>query len=92
VLSFASGTLGYLLWCLPMAKAKGIFRRGAAIFGTAVMVIALIGSAAPLFPASVILALCQSVCVPACALWFVLVGLQLFRHGRRMPRETAAAA
>ena len=92
VLSFATGTLGYLLWCLPMANAKGIFRRGTAIFGAVVMVVALIGSAAPLFPASVILALCQFVCVPACALWFVLVGLQLFRHGRRLPREAVAAA
>jgi hypothetical protein len=81
VLSFFIGTFGYLLWCLPMAKAKGIFRRGTAIFGAIVMVIALIGSMAPLFPSSVILGLCQFVCIPACALWFVLVGLQLFRYG-----------
>ena len=81
VLSFFIGTFGYLLWCVPIAQAKGIFRRGTAIFGAIVMVIALIGSMAPLFPASVILGLCQFVCVPACALWFVLVGLQLFRYG-----------
>ncbi len=91
VLSFATGTFGYLLWCLPMANARGIFRRGTAIFGAVVMVIALTGSAAPLFPASAVMGLCQLVCVPACALWFVLVGLQLFRYGRRVPAVSGMA-
>jgi hypothetical protein len=83
VLSFATGTFGYLLWCVPMLKS--IFRRGTAIFGAIVMVVALVGSAAPMFPSSIILGLCQFICVPACALWFVLVGLQLFRYGRHLP-------
>jgi hypothetical protein len=77
VLSFATGTLGYLLWCVPMLKS--FFRKGTAIFGIIVMVVALIGSTAPLFPYSTILGLCQFICVPACALWFVLVGLQLLK-------------
>jgi len=85
VLSFVVGTFGYLLWCVPMLKS--IFRRGTAIFGIAVMVIALIGSAAPMFPSSIILGLCQFICVPACALWFVLVGIQLFRYGNRLPAD-----
>jgi hypothetical protein len=88
VLSFAVGTFGYLLWCVPMFKS--IFGRGTAIFGAVVMIIALIGSAAPLFPSSIILGLCQFVCVPACALWFVLVGIRLFRYGR--PKNSAASA
>lgn len=83
VLSFAIGTFGYLLWCVPMLKS--IFRRGTAIFGAVVMIIALIGSASPMIPSSFILGLCQFICVPACALWFVLVGLQLFRYGYRQP-------
>jgi hypothetical protein len=83
VLSFATGTFGYLLWCIPMFKS--FFRRGTAIYGVIVMVIALIGSASPIFPASTFLGLCQFICVPACALWFVLVGLQLFRQGRFGP-------
>jgi hypothetical protein len=87
VLSFAVGTFGYLLWCLPMFRS--FFRRGTAIFGVVVMVVALIGSAAPLFPSSLILGLCQLVCVPACALWFVLVGIQLYRHGRSLPSATS---
>jgi hypothetical protein len=82
-LSFATGTLGYLLWCVPMFKS--FFRRGTAIFGAVVMVIALIGSAAPLIPSPTILGLFQFICVPACALWFVWVGIQLFHHGRSVP-------
>lgn len=83
VLSFATGTFGYLLWCVPMTRS--IFRRGTAIFGAIVMVVALIGSAAPIFPSSAILVLFQFICVPACALWFVLVGAQLLRYGRSLP-------
>ena len=83
VLSFAVGTFGYLLWCVPMVKS--FFGRGTAIYGAIVMVIALIGSPAPFFPSSVILALCQFLCVPACALWFVLVGIRLFRYGSGLP-------
>jgi hypothetical protein len=83
VLSFAIGTFGYLLWCVPMFRS--IFRRGTAIFGAAMSVVGLIGSTAPLFPASTILGLFQIVVVPACALWFVLVGMQLIRYGRRVP-------
>ena len=83
VLSFATGTIGYLLWCVPMFRS--VFRRGTAIFGAAVMVIALMGSAATLFPSSILLGLCQFICVPACALWFILVGVQLYRHGSRLP-------
>lgn len=82
VLSFATGTLGYLLWCVPMFKS--FFRRGTAIFGIIVMIIALIGSLAPLYPSSLFLGLCQLICIPACALWFVLVGVQLFRHGKNL--------
>jgi hypothetical protein len=89
VLSFAAGTFGYLLWCVPMTRS--IFRRGTAVFGAVVMVIALVGSASPLFPSSTILGLCQFVCVPACALWFVLVGFQLYRYGRRLPAQVSLA-
>jgi hypothetical protein len=90
ILSFAIGTFGYLLWCIPMFKS--IFRRGTAIFGAGVMIIALIGSAAPLFPSSIVLGLCQFICVPACALWFVMVGLQLFRYGRLVSTSVASVA
>ena len=82
VFSFAVGTFGYLLWCVPMAKS--IFGRGTAVYGAIVMIIVLIGSAGPIFPTSFILGLCQFICVPACALWFALVGMRLLRYGRRL--------
>jgi hypothetical protein len=85
VLSFATGTFGYLLWCIPMFKS--FFSRGTAIYGVIVMVIALLGSAAPVFPSSTILGLFQFFCIPACALWFILVGVQLFRQGRYLPTK-----
>jgi hypothetical protein len=34
----------------------------------------------------------QYLCVHAVALWFILVGLQLFRYGRRLPAEATSAA
>jgi hypothetical protein len=83
VISFATGTLGYLLWCIPMVKSP--FRRGTAIFGAVMSILALIGSPAPLFPASLVLGLCQMIAVPACALWFILLGIQLYRYGKRLP-------
>jgi hypothetical protein len=89
VLSFATGTLGYLLWCVPMFKS--IFRPGTAIYGAIMSVVALIGSAAPMFPASTILGLSQFIVVPACALWFILVGAQLFRYGSRLPANVGNA-
>jgi hypothetical protein len=79
VLSFAIGTFGYLLWCVPMFKS--IFRRWTAIYGVAWCLIGLTGSAAPLFPSSTILFLCQLLCVPAIALWFIFLGVQLYHYG-----------
>jgi hypothetical protein len=64
---------------------KSIFRRETAIFGAIMSVVPLIGSAAPMFPASFILGLCQFIAVPACALWFILLGARLYRYGRRLP-------
>jgi hypothetical protein len=90
VLSFAIGTFGYLLWCLPMFRSP--FRRFTAFFGTVWCIIALIGSAAPLFPSSYLLGMFQYLCVPAVALWFIMVGLQLFRYGRGLPVDVVGAA
>ena len=82
---------------VPVLRGKSadhIFENATAIFGGAVMIIALAGSLAPLFPESMLLGLFQYICIPACALWFVLVGLQLYRYGSRIqttqPMEAAA--
>jgi hypothetical protein len=83
VLSFAIGPMGYLLWCVPMAKS--IFGRWTAIGGAVVSVIGLLGAAAPVVPSSYILGLFQFICVRALALWAMVVGVQLYRYGRRLP-------
>jgi hypothetical protein len=82
VLSFAIGTFGYLLWCVPMFKS--IFRRWTALFGAVWSIVGLMGSAAPLFPSSTTLGLFQFLCVPAVGLWFVFVGVQLYRYGSHL--------
>jgi hypothetical protein len=83
VLSFAIGSLGYLLWCVPMFRS--IFRPWMAIFGIVVNVVGLLGSVAPVVPSSYFLGLCQFICVRAIALWFVFLGVRLYRYGRSIP-------
>jgi hypothetical protein len=80
VLSFTIGTFGYLLWCVPMWKGKEIFPRWVAFFGMFWSIVGLLGSLAPLIPTSPILGLCQFLCVPAVGLWFIFVGVRLFRY------------
>lgn len=82
VLSFAIGPLAYLLWCVPMARS--FFGRWVAIVGVMVNIIGILGSAAPLVPSSYFLGLCQFLCVRLIALWFIWVGVKLFRYGRRV--------
>jgi hypothetical protein len=90
VLSFAIGTFGYLLWCIPMFKS--IFHRWTAIFGAFWSIVGLLGSMAPMYPSSVILGLCQLLCVPAIGLWFIFVGVQLYRYAKRLPASADNAA
>ena len=85
VLSFAIGTLGYLLWCVPMWRARDIFPRWLVLFGAFWNLAGVVGSAAPLLPASALLGWCQFLCVPMVALWFVFVAVQLLRYTRRIP-------
>jgi hypothetical protein len=81
VLSFGIGVVGFLLWCVPMAKSS-VFRRGTAIFGAAISVIGIIGSTAPLFPSPGIIGLFQFVTVPVFGIWMLLVGGQMLRYTR----------
>jgi len=84
VLSFAIGSFGYFLWCIPMFK--NIFHRWIAIFGVVWSIVGLIGAMAPLFPSSFILGLFQFLCIPAIGLWFIFVGIRLFKYGRLLPK------
>ena len=82
VLSFAIGSLGYLMWCVPMARS--FFGRWAAISGAIVSVIGLLGSAAPVVPSPYFLGLCQFLCVRLIALWGIWIGVLLLRYGQQL--------
>jgi hypothetical protein len=77
VLSFGVGSVGWLLWCVPMAKSA--FGRPTAIFGGIVNVIGIIGAAAPVVTSS-ILGWCQLLAPPLIGLWVIVVGIKLYRH------------
>jgi hypothetical protein len=91
-LSFSVGSLGYLFWCGAMARS--IFPRPTAIFGAIVSLASVVGSASPIFPSSFILGLLQYLCVPLMALWFIFVGVKLYRYARevRAPADTTPRA
>lgn len=78
VISFVTGTFGFLLWCYPMSK--GVFRRRTAIFGAVVNTIAVIGSLSPIFPSSALLGIFYFITLPGVGIWFAIVGAQLYRH------------
>jgi hypothetical protein len=90
VLSFGIGSLAYLLWCVPMWKS--IFGRWTTIFGVVVNVIGVIGSASPVVPSSSILGLCLFLAPRTIALWFIVLGVQMFRYGLRLPAQVANTA
>jgi hypothetical protein len=90
VLSFGIGSLAYLLWCVPMWKS--LFGRWTAVFGVFVNVIGVIGSASPLVPSSFILSLCLFLAPRAIALWSIVLGVQMFRYGLRIPSRVAEIA
>ena len=82
ILSFAVGSMGYLLWCIAMWRS--LFPKWMAIFGAVASIMGIIGSAAPIAPSFFLAGLFQYLCVPLMALWFIFVGVQLYRHARRI--------
>lgn len=84
VLSFGIGSLGWILWCIPMFKS--FFGRWTAIFGIVVNVLGLLAAAFPLFPSSSFLGLCQFLCIRLIAVWLCIIGIQLLVYVRRLPK------
>jgi hypothetical protein len=78
VLSFGIGSVGYLLWCVPMAKSA-FFGRGIAILGVVVNIVGILGAASPVVTSS-ILGWCQFLAPPLIGFWIILVGIKLYRH------------
>jgi hypothetical protein len=83
VISFALGPIGYLLWCVPIAKS--FFGRWNAIIGVILSVIGLFGAAAPVVPSSAFLGWCGFLCVRLIALWTIILGVMLFRYALHLP-------
>lgn len=77
VLSFGVGSVGWLLWCVPMAKS--LFGRGLAAFGAIVNIIGIMSAAAPVVSSS-ILSWLQFLAPPLIGLWSIAVGYKLYRH------------
>ena len=82
VLSFGIGAVGWLLWSVVMLKGS-IFPRWMAISGIIINVIGIIGAAAPVVPASFILGLFQFLAVPLTGLWFIIIGVRLYRSSQK---------
>lgn len=77
VLSFGIGSVGWLLWCVPMARS--LFGRGLAAFGAIVNIVGIIGAAAPVVSSN-ILSWFQFLAPPLIGLWSIGVGYKLYRH------------
>jgi len=77
VLSFGIGSVGYLIWCVPMAKS--LFGPRTAAFGVIVNVVGILGAAAPVVASSAF-GLMQFLAPPLIGAWFIVVGFQLYRH------------
>jgi len=86
VLSFALGPLAYILWCVPMAKS--FFGRWTAIIGVIVSVIGLIGSVNPVVPSSPIIGWCFFLGSRLIALWFIWLGVKLYRYGKHLSEKS----
>lgn len=77
VLSFGIGSVGYMLWCVPMAKS--LIGRRIAVFGVIVNIVGILGAAAPVV-ASNVLGLLQFLAPPLIGLWIIFVGIKIYRH------------
>jgi hypothetical protein len=80
VLSFGVGSVGWLLWCIPMSKST--FGRGVAVLGVAVNVIGILGAAAPV-AASGVFAWSQLLAPPLIGIWSIILGVKLYRNRSR---------
>jgi len=91
VLSFGIGSVGWILWCVPMAKS--LFGRTTAVFGVVVNLVGILGAAAPVTGGSgqtSILGWFQFLAPPLIGLWFIIVGFQLYRHRNQFANLDAA--
>ena len=68
-----------------------VFSTWMGVLGIVVNVIGIVGSAAPVVPASFVLGLCQFLAIPLGAIWMIVIGIRLYRYGRRLQIGAAQA-
>jgi hypothetical protein len=90
VLSFGVGSVGWLLWCFPMSRS--IFGRKTAIFGALANIIGIIGAAAPVTGGAAQtspLGIFQFLAPPLIGIWFIALGIRLYRHRSQLAFDVA---
>jgi len=89
-LSFTIGAAGWLLWSLLMTKT--FFGRWSAVFGVIVNVMGILGGVGAIVQGTPLYLLGLFTIFGAIftALWFILIGTQLYRHGTRLLRGAAS--
>jgi hypothetical protein len=91
VLSFGIGPVGYMLWCVPMAKS--LIGRWIAVFGVIVNVVGILGAAAPVTGGAgqaSILSWFQFLAAPLIGLWIIFVGIKIYRHSAQFAQLDVA--
>jgi hypothetical protein len=78
VLSFGIGAVAWLFWSLVMLKGHA-FPRWMAIIGIIVNGVGIISAPAHVIPSSYILGLLQYLTGPITAIWFIMIGVRLYR-------------
>ena len=90
VLSFGIGSVGWLLWCFPMARS--VFGRKTAVYGAIVNIVGIIGAAAPVTGGAAQaspLGIFQFLAPPLIGIWFVALGVRLYRHRKQLVYEVS---
>jgi hypothetical protein len=90
VLSFGIGAVGWLFWSLAMLKGN-TFAKWMAIIGVIVNAIGIISAPAPVVTGSYILGLLQYLTGPLTAIWFIIIGVRLFRIARKSQLELTSS-
>jgi hypothetical protein len=87
-LSFTIGAVGWLLWSMLMSKS--FFGRTSAVSGVIVNVMGILGGVGAMVQGTSFyrLGLFTILGAPATALWFIYIGVKLFRHGNRLRSGT----
>jgi hypothetical protein len=86
--SFTIGAVGWLFWSLLMPKS--FFRKGSAIFGVIVNVMGILGGVGALVQGTSYYLLGVFTVFGAIftAIWFIVIGAQLYRYGSHLPVGT----